>query len=222
MTLYLVSTPIGNLEDISLRALATLKKVNFICAENPRHSSVLTQKFAIKTPLKPLSLAIGFLKQGNDVALVSEAGTPGISDPGAKIVKAAIEISGCQIAPIPGASALIAAFSATGILGSKFLFLGFLPLKKKRHKALLEIIKSKIPVVFYESPHRIIKTLKSLPKAREVVVARELTKIYENFYRGSADQVVRDLEESFKGRIKGEFTVVVKAKEKTKAEFLKL
>ena len=209
MKLFVVGTPIGNLEDISFRAIETFKEVDFICAENPRHTLGLLNRFNIETPVKPLSQAVLLLEDGKDVALVSDAGTPGISDPGSKIVSEVSEL-GVEIIPIPGASALVAALSVSGLKGSKFLFLGFLPLRKGRKKLIEEIIDSTMPVVFYESPHRILKVLEALPLDREVFVARELTKIYETLYRGSVGEVLESLKSEFKGKVKGEFVVVVK------------
>jgi 16S rRNA (cytidine1402-2'-O)-methyltransferase len=209
MKLFVVGTPIGNLEDISFRAIETFKEVDFICAENPRHTLGLLNRFNIETPVKPLSQVVLLLEDGKDVALVSDAGTPGISDPGSKIVSEVSEL-GVEIIPIPGASALVAALSVSGLKGSKFLFLGFLPLRKGRKKLIEEIIDSTMPVVFYESPHRILKVLEALPLDREVFVARELTKIYETLYRGSVGEVLESLKSEFKGKVKGEFVVVVK------------
>ena len=209
MRLFVVGTPIGNLEDISFRAIETFKEVDFICAENPRHTLGLLNRFNIETPVKPLSQVVALLEDGKDVALVSDAGTPGISDPGSKIVSEVSEL-GVEIVAIPGASALVTALSVSGIKGSKFLFLGFLPLRKGRKRIIGEIVDSVVPVVFYESPHRILKTLGALPSDREVFIGRELTKIHETLYRGSAGEVLEKLKSEFKGKIKGEFVVVVK------------
>lgn len=191
-SLYIVGTPIGNLEDITLRALEILKKVDFICCENPRHSQRLLQRYDVKTPIKPLSQALRLLKN-HDIAIISDAGTPGISDP---------IIQYQNIIPIPGPSALTTAISAAGIPVSRFLFLGFIPHKKKRNKYIQEVINSKYPVIFYESPHRILKTLSQLPEDLEIIVCQELTKIHETIQRGR----IKDL----KITPKGEFVVIVK------------
>lgn len=190
--LYAVATPIGNLQDITLRALQILQTVDFIVCENPRHSKRLLERHNITTKIKPLSQAIKLLKN-YDIALVSDAGTPGISDP---IIKYD------NIIPIPGPSALIVAISAAGVPISRFRFLGFIPHKKKRNKFIKEIIDRKETIIFYESPHRIIKTLNQLPEDLEVIICQELTKMHETIHRGR----VKDL----KIVPKGEFVVIVK------------
>ena len=209
MKLFVVGTPIGNLEDISFRAIETFKEVDFICAENPRHTLGLLNRFNIETPVKPLSQVVLLLEDGKDVALVSDAGTPGISDPGSKIVSEVSEL-GVEIIPIPGASALVAALSVSGLKGSKFLFLGFLPLRKGRKKLIEEIIDSTMPVVFYESPHRIVKTLSQFMEyfgeKRLVSISREISKMFEETKRGTMFEVLQDFE---KKKPKGEFVIIV-------------
>ena len=206
MTLFIIATPIGNLADITLRALDTLKKVKFICAENPRHSQRLLKHYKIETSLKPLSQTMGALERGEDVALISDAGTPAISDPGSKIVSEALAKDHIVV-PIPGPSALVTALSVAGVGFNRFLFLGFLPHKKGRTKMIKEMISSQRPVVFYESPHRIFKILGLLPRDREVVVCRELTKLYETIYRGKVGEILEILKQK---KVRGEFVVLLK------------
>lgn len=230
--LYIVSTPIGNLEDLSFRALRILKEVDLILCEDQRVTKKLLSHYQIEKPtlsyhqhskLQKIDYIINLLKEGKNLALVSDAGTPGISDPGGKLVQKVIESLNdlVKIIPIPGPSALISAASISGFPMDKFLFLGFPPKKKKRKKFFKEVLESKYPVIFYESPYRIIKTLKELSflfmkirgqiraNSREVVVCRELTKKFETIYRGKIDEVIAEIE---KGKIKGEFVVVVAPK----------
>jgi len=232
-SLYIVATPIGNLEDLSLRALRILKEVDLILCEDTRTTRKLLSHYDIHTPvlsyhqhsrLQKIEYIADQLKQGKNLALVSEAGTPSISDPGCKLVGKLVSLQvdreenfetyklknlQTKIIPIPGPSALVASASISGFPMDRFLFLGFLPRKKKRKK-FLEIIKnSKFPIIFYESPYRIIKTLEELQdilKDREVVVCRELTKKFESVYRGSIPEVLRELKAD---KIKGEFVVIV-------------
>ena len=220
-TLYIIATPIGNLKDISLRALSVLKEVDLILCEDTRVTKKLLAHYQIKTPtlsyhqhskLKKTEYIIQLLKKGKNLALVSDAGTPGISDPGNLLVKEAIERLGekIKVVPIPGACALTCAASICGFPMDKFLFLGFLPTKRKRKKFFEEIANSKYPVIFYESPYRILKTLKELSaflNEREIVVCRELTKKFETIYRGKINEVIKKLE---KDKIKGEFTIIIK------------
>jgi 16S rRNA (cytidine1402-2'-O)-methyltransferase len=219
-TLFIVATPIGNLEDISLRALRILKEVDLILCEDTRVTKKLLDRYQIKKPLvsyhqhsklQRIDYIISLLKEGKNLALVSDSGTPGVSDPGNKLVNEVVNqlIDRVKIVPIPGPSALTCAASVSGFPMEKFLFLGFLPKKKKRKEILKEIVESKYPVIFYESPYRIIKTLKELGgmnKELEIVVARELTKKFETIYRGKIEKV---LEKMLKDKIKGEFVVIV-------------
>jgi 16S rRNA (cytidine1402-2'-O)-methyltransferase len=222
-TLFVVATPIGNLEDISLRALRILKEVDLILCEDTRVTKKLLDRYQIKKPLlsyhqhsklQKIDYIISLLKEEKNLALVSDSGTPGISDPGNKLVEEVINRLGekVKIIPIPGPSALTCAASVSGFPMDKFLFLGFLPKKKKRKEILKEILDSKYPIIFYESPYRILKTLKELDlEARaynlepEVVVCRELTKKFETIYRGKLKKVIEEIE---KGVIKGEFVVI--------------
>ena len=223
-TLYVVATPIGNLEDISKRALRILAEVDLILCEDTRVTKRLLDHYQIKTPtlsyhqhskIQKIEQVIGFLKGSKNLALVSDAGTPGISDPGGKLVKKVIESlsNSVKIVPIPGPSAISAIASISGFSTDKFLFLGFPPVKKKRKKFFEEIINAKYPVVFYESPHRIIKTLKELELEAEtykskikIVVCRELTKKFETICRGTTKEVIKQVEKDI---IKGEFVIIV-------------
>jgi len=219
-TLYIVATPIGNLEDITLRALRILKEVDLIACEDTRVTKKLLDHYQIKTPtvsyhqhsqVGKINFLISQLKFGKNVALVSDAGTPGISDPGGLLVKAAVE-QGVKVEAIPGPSALTYALSASGLSTDRFLFLGFLPHKKGRETLIKEIIASKQTIVFYESVHRILKTLEQLKKFglnREIVVGRELTKKFETIYRGRVDEVLEQLKND---SVKGEFAVIISAR----------
>jgi len=221
-TLYIVGTPIGNLEDISLRALKVLKEVDFIICEDTRWTLKLLNHFEIKKPLvsyhqhsrlQKIDFIISELKNKN-AALVSDAGTPGISDPGGLLIREVVEKLGSsiKIAAIPGPSALAAAVSVSGLACDKFRFLGFLPHKKGRETLFKEIVDSKETIVFYESPHRILKTLESLEKVldkqRKIAVGRELTKIYEEVVRGNAGEILNYFKNN-PDKVKGEFVVLV-------------
>jgi 16S rRNA (cytidine1402-2'-O)-methyltransferase len=216
--LYLVSTPIGNLEDITLRALRTLKDADLIAAEDTRKVKRLLHHYHITTPVtsyfehtsvrKTHSL-IAQLKQGKSVALVSEAGTPTISDPGLKLTMHAIE-NKIEVVPIPGASALITALSASGLATHSFIFEGFIPRKAGKRKSLFTALREEPrTLIFYESPRRLLTTLQDLLEVmgeRKIVVARELTKMYEEMIRGSISETIAFL----KGKtIKGEVTLIV-------------
>ncbi len=219
--LYIVSTPIGNREDITLRALRILKEVDLIAAEDTRHTGMLLRHFGIQTPLssyfegnelRKRDLILSRLNQGHRVALVSDAGTPGISDPGFRLIQLVIE-SQIPIVPIPGPSAAIAALSISGLPTDAFLFKGFLPHKSNKRRALLEQLEEvRETIIFYESPHRVIETLKDISDIlgdREMVLARELTKIYEEVLRGR----VSEIQNQIAGRkIKGEITLVISGK----------
>lgn len=220
-TLYIVSTPIGNLEDITLRALRTLKEVDVIAAEDTRHSAKLLNHYGIKKPLISYwgerekvrsEEIIKRLQSGQSIALISDAGTPGISDPGEVVIKRAIE-EGIDVVPIPGPSALIAALSVSGLSMREFTFVGFLPSKKaQRRKCLEELSLEKRTLVFYEAPHRVIETLKDMYDIfgnRNVVVFKEITKIHEEVFRGSLEKVISDIENS---TVEGEFVLVIEGK----------
>lgn len=222
-TLYIVATPIGNLDDISKRALRILSEADLILCEDTRVTKKLLDHYEIKTPtlsyhqhskLWKIDYILSLLKQEKNLALVSDAGTPGISDPGNKLVNLITTRTGlvAEIVPIPGPSAVTAAASVSGFPMDRFLFLGFPPTKRKRRKFFVEVVNSKYPVIFYESPYRIIKTLKELSSLvgdREIVVCRELTKKFETIYRGKIIEVIEQIE---KDTIKGEFVVIIEGK----------
>jgi 16S rRNA (cytidine1402-2'-O)-methyltransferase len=217
-TLYIVATPIGNLEDITIRAIRILKEVRLIAAEDTRRTRILLDKYQIPTPLTSLhdhnergksGLILMKLQQGEDVAYVSDAGTPGISDPGYILVKEATA-RGIRVAPVPGSSALIAALSVSGLPMDSFVFLGFLPTRAVRRRQLLASLKQeKRTLVFYESPRRLLTCLHDIDELlgeREVVVSREMTKIYEEFLRGTAGRLLTDLGDM---QVRGEVTLIV-------------
>lgn len=216
-TLFIVATPIGNLQDITLRALETLKTVDLIACEDTRMTKRLLDEYQITTQtisyhqhskVGKIDFIIAKLKEGKNVALVSDAGTPGISDPGGLLVKAAWQ-EGIKVESVPGPSALTAALSVSGLPTDRFLFLGFLPHKKGRETLIRQIADSPVTVIFYESVHRIEKALQQLIAAgidREIVVARELTKKFETVYRGSVQAVLENLTAD---QVKGEFVVIV-------------
>lgn len=218
---YVVATPIGNMGDITLRALYVLKSVDLILCEDTRETKKILNKYGIvkdtmsyhaQSKLTKVDKIFELLKEGKDLALVSDAGTPGISDPGAMLVsKIKNDLPNIQVIPIPGASAVIAALSASGLPTHEFTFLGFLPHKKGRETLFKEIASSKRTMVFYESPHRILKTLESLIKFcpdKKVCLARELTKIYEEFKTGTASELLEYLKKN-PVKQKGEFTVII-------------
>jgi 16S rRNA (cytidine1402-2'-O)-methyltransferase len=219
---YVVATPIGNLGDITLRAIETLKSVDLILCEDTRTTKRLLDKYEISKPtmsyhaqskLSKTDKIFELLKEGKNLALVSDAGTPGISDPGALLVsQIKINFNGeVEVIPIPGVTALITALSGSGLPTHEFTFLGFLPHKKGRETLFKEISASKRTMVFYESTHRILKTLESLAKFcpdKNVCVARELTKIYEEFKTGTPAEVL-EYYQSNPDKQRGEFTVIV-------------
>ncbi len=219
--LYIVATPIGNLEDITLRAINVLKNVDLIAAEDTRHTLKLLNHFKISKPLisnhrhnedEKTNILIEKLKEGLDIALVSDAGTPGICDPGEAIIKKCIEEQ-IEVIPIPGACAMINALIASGIDTKEFIFLGFLPLNKKTRKEKLEQIKaSKKTIILYEAPHKLLSTLKDLKEIlenRQVVLARELTKIHEEFIRGNIEEIIKVSE-----NLKGEMVLIIEKNDK--------
>jgi 16S rRNA (cytidine1402-2'-O)-methyltransferase len=224
-TLYIVATPIGNLEDITLRALRVLKEVDCILCEDTRTTKKLLNKYDIHTKTMSYhahstsgkeSLIIGMLKEGKNLALVSDAGTPCISDPGVMLVSSVYEEFGpnAKVVPIPGPSALVASLSASGISSASFTFLGFLPHKKGRETLFKEIASSTNAIVFYESTHRMLKTLDSLIKylpERNLVVAREITKQFEEFVKGTPSEILSYFEKN-KEKQRGEFVVIVAPK----------
>lgn len=222
--LYIVATPIGNLEDISLRALRVLKEVDFILCEDTRVTQKLLLHYSIQKPLisyhqhsrlQKIEYIENLLKEGKNLALVSDAGTPGISDPGNELINKTIKQSdNVTIVPVPGPSAVTAIVSIAGFSMDKFLFLGFPPHKKGRKKFFERIIQSEVPVIFYESPYRIIKSLREIKETMEqgnngtmkVVAGRELTKKFETIYRGTIEEVLAQIE---KEGPRGEYVVVV-------------
>jgi 16S rRNA (cytidine1402-2'-O)-methyltransferase len=214
-TLYVVATPIGNLEDISLRALRILREVNLIAAEDTRKTKRLLNKYNIKTPMTSyyehnkmikLDYIVDVLGQG-DVALVSEAGTPGISDPGYELIKAARDRS-IPVAPVPGASAIITALSVSGLPTDRFTYLGFLPRKVGARKKLLGSVKNDPgTLIVLEAPHRLTAALKSVLETlgdRKIAVCRELTKMHEEVFKGTISEVIDQFTEP-----RGEFTLVI-------------
>jgi len=224
--LSIVATPIGNLEDITLRALRTLKECDVIYAEDTRVTSKLLAKYELKKPLERLDAitetkkakeVIARLESGEHVVLVSDAGTPGISDPGARLVRAVqehtykLENVGMTIEAVPGPSALTAALSIAGLDAAEFTFLGFLPHKKGRQTAIKKIAASEIPVVLYESPHRVLKLLKELEAlvGARVTLARELTKIHEEVISGTPSELLYEFASRPEQRRRGEFVVII-------------
>jgi 16S rRNA (cytidine1402-2'-O)-methyltransferase len=217
--LYIVSTPIGNLKDISLRALETLKKVDLIAAEDTRHTRILLNHYGIHTALTSYfehnkftkgPYIIKLLKQGRDAALVSDSGTPGISDPGYRLIRSAVE-NGINVTACPGPSALINALVLSGLPTDRFIFEGYLPVKSgARKRRLEEIAGEKRTVIFYESPHRLLKALQDIAEVlgqRQIVVLRELTKKFEEILRSSADKILTHFQ---KQPPKGEFVIIIK------------
>lgn len=215
-SLYIVSTPIGNLADFTYRSVEILRRVHLIAAEDTRRTRILLNHYQIQTPLSSfhsynqIKKGPGFvdiLNQGKDLALVSDAGTPGISDPLFHLVRLAIE-SGISVYSIPGPSAAIAALTVSGLPVDRFVFEGFLPVKKRRRKRLGELAKEKRTIILYESPHRMERTLRDLHEAfgdRKIVVARELTKMFEEVIRSSLAEM-----QSGQGRKwRGEVTLVI-------------
>ncbi|MCL0037519.1 16S rRNA (cytidine(1402)-2'-O)-methyltransferase [Thermodesulfovibrionales bacterium] len=217
-TLFVVSTPIGNLEDITLRALRVLKEVDFIVVEDTRRSLKLLNYYGISKPLisywsakekVKTEVVIKKLRSGLSVALISDEGTPGISDPGYLLIKEAIE-KNINITPIPGPSAFVAALSVAGLPAEEFTFIGFLPSKAaQRRKKLKELVLEPRTLVFYEAPHRLLDTLSDMEeifREREAAVAKEMTKIYEEILRGSISGILDMLEDR---TIAGEYVIVV-------------
>lgn len=220
-TLYIVSTPIGNLEDITLRALRILKEVDMVAAEDTRHSGKLLSHFGISKPLvsywgeKEKTKAdevLSVLASGRSVALISDAGTPGISDPGTVLIGKAIE-AGISVVPIPGPSALITALSLSGFSTSEFVFVGFLPPKfTYRMKKLKDLSLESRTVIIYEAPHRIIETVSEMSGIfgdRKAVLVKELTKLFEEIYRGTLAEILDQLGAS---KIAGEYVMVIEGR----------
>jgi 16S rRNA (cytidine1402-2'-O)-methyltransferase len=218
-TLFIVATPIGNLEDITLRALRILKEVEAIACEDTRVTSHLLSHYSISKPLLSLHQHSGqfqfgkiltLLKEGKSVAYVSDAGTPGVSDPGNKLVEQAVA-ENFVVVPIPGASALATLISVSGIDMQKFSFLGFPPHKKGRETFFKEVAASEIPVLYYDSPHRVIKNillLQTFAPAKKIILGRELTKMFEEIVRGNAEEIEAYFSQN-PTKMKGEFSVIV-------------
>lgn len=215
-TLYLVATPIGNLDDITLRAIKTLKEVDFIAAEDTRHSLKLLNHLEVSKPLISYhrhnediksEILIEKLLDNKNIALITDAGTPGISDPGEEIVKQCIE-NNIKIVPIPGACAFVNALICSGLDTTEFTFIGFLPLNKKNRKEKLDKIKNcNTTSILYEAPHKLVSTLKDLSEIlenRKIVLARELTKIHEEFISGTTSELLEKIENP-----KGEFVILI-------------
>jgi len=211
--LYIIATPIGNLEDITLRALRVLKKVDLVLCEDTRVTKKLLDHYGIKIPLESYhqhsklqktEKIIGLLKSGKNLALVSDSGTPGISDPGNKLVSEVQNIA--EIISVPGPSAVAAIAGICGFPMDKFIFLGFPPHKKGRQTFFKELAMYEYPVIIYESPYRIIKTLNELKSCGDfdIVVAREITKQFETIYRGKIDEVVKKINP------RGEFVITLR------------
>lgn len=225
--LYIVATPIGNLEDITLRAINTLKNVDLIAAEDTRHTLKLLNHLKISKPLisyhrhnenVKTDVLIKELKQGREVALVSDAGTPGICDPGEEVIKKCIEEK-ITIVSIPGACAMVNALICSGLDTKEFIFLGFLPLNKKNRKEKLnEIQNATQTVILYEAPHKLettLKDLKEIIKDRKIVLARELTKIHEEYIREDIDVLIEKAKD-----LKGEFVLIIEGSKNEKNNYL--
>ncbi|MGI6636854.1 MAG: 16S rRNA (cytidine(1402)-2'-O)-methyltransferase [Minisyncoccales bacterium] len=219
--LYVIATPLGNLKDITFRSVETLNAVDFILCEDTRRALKLLSFYNIRKPLisyhqhsktEKVNKILSLIEDGKDIALITDAGTPAISDPGGFLIELIVKRFGddAEIVPIPGPSALTAMASISGFPVDKFLFLGFPPTKKRRSQFFNEIASSQYPVILYESMHRILKTMDDLIKInpkREVVVGRELTKKFETIYRGEVADVLDKIK---KEPIKGEFTIIIR------------
>ncbi len=219
--LYLVPTPLGNLEDITLRAIRILKEVNVVLAEDTRKTSILLKHYDISTRLvahhqfnehKTLSNIINRITTGETMALVTDAGTPGISDPGYLLIRECIK-NNIEVECLPGATAFVPALVNSGLPCDRFIFEGFLPVKKGRQTKLKEIVSCDCTMIFYESPHRLVKTLEQfaeyLGMERKACVSRELTKIYEENQRGTIEELIAFYKDK---TVKGEIVIVVEGK----------
>lgn len=222
--LYVVATPVGNLEDITLRALRVLKEAHVIAAEDTRHSLKLLTHFGIRKPMisywgerekAKAEEVIAHLRAGKDVALITDAGTPGISDPGAVVISQVLAMGG-QVETIPGPSACVTALCVSGLETSQFTFIGFLPAKSgPRKRALEAVLLEPRTLVFYESPHRLIESLIDMEEVlgpqRRAVVAKELTKLHERFYRGTLGEVLDELEHD-EDAVAGEYVIMIEGR----------
>ncbi|MCL5023197.1 MAG: 16S rRNA (cytidine(1402)-2'-O)-methyltransferase [Nitrospirae bacterium] len=227
-TLYIVSTPIGNLEDMTLRALKVLKEVDLIAAEDTRHSSKLLNHYGISRPLvsywgererERTEQVLAKLRAGLSVALISDAGTPGISDPGCVLIERAVE-EALHVVSVPGPSALVAALSISGLPVKEFTFVGFLPPRKtQRRKMLRELGMEKRTLVFYEAPHRVLETLEDMEEIfgqRYLALVREITKIHEEVLRGRLADVLQMLRAA---TVAGEYVIIVEGKKREEVSF---
>lgn len=224
--LYIVATPIGNLEDITYRAVKVLNDVDIIAAEDTRHTLKLLNHLNISKPLMSYyketekikaKTIIDKIKEGKNIAVVSDAGTPGISDPGEEVIKEAIKENICVV-PIPGACAAINSLICSGLSTKQFLFVGFLSAKRKKKREIRKFKNITCTMIFYEAPHKVEDTLKSMLEIlgdREISIARELTKIHEEFIRGKISEVIGKLE------LRGELVIIVKGSEKSEQEIEK-
>ena len=219
--LYIVATPIGNLEDITLRAIRILKEVDYVFAEDTRVTKKLLNHLKIETTIyrydehtkqHQVENIVNLLKEGKNIALVTDAGTPCISDPGYEVVDKALK-NDIKVVPIPGVSAMTAAASVAGVSMRRFVFEGFLPKKKGRQTLLKSFADEKRTVMFFESPHRVVRTLKDIEEfigEREVVLIREITKIYEEIVRGTTKELIEKFENK---TLKGEYVIIVRGNE---------
>lgn len=219
--LYIVATPIGNLEDITLRAIRILKEVDYVFAEDTRVTKKLLNHLKIETTIyrydehtkqHQVENIVNLLKEGKNIALVTDAGTPCISDPGYEVVDEALK-NDIKVVPIPGVSAMTAAASVAGVSMRRFVFEGFLPKKKGRQTLLKSFADEKRTVMFFESPHRVVRTLKDIEEfigEREVVLIREITKIYEEIVRGTTKELIEKFENK---TLKGEYVIIVRGNE---------
>ncbi len=223
--IYVVSTPIGNMEDITFRAVNLLKKAGLIAAESRDHTRKLCARYGIKTPITSYNQhnqnhkgreLIEKVKSGLDIALVSDAGTPGLSDPGYRLIRDAIE-SGVKLVPVPGVSAALTALTVSGLPLNRFVFVGFLSNKKgRRRKALEEIRFETGTIIFFESPHRLLKMLTDVYEIlgdRYIALAKEMTKVFEETKRGPVSKVLSSIEDE---KVKGEYTIIVQGSEDIK------
>ncbi|HHM24065.1 MAG TPA: 16S rRNA (cytidine(1402)-2'-O)-methyltransferase [Bacteroidetes bacterium] len=222
--LYIVSTPIGNLGDITYRAVEVLSQVDLVAAEDTRTSRVLLNHYNIHTPVTSFHAhnqvdktpgLLQQLRQGKNIAVISDAGTPGISDPAYYLVTRAVEEE-IPVVPVPGAAAFLAALVVSGLPTNRFVFEGFLPAKKGRKKRLAQLAEEERTIVLYESPHRLVKTLKELLETlgnRRIAVARELTKYYEEVFRADLQTALQEFQSR---KVRGEFVLVVEGKPKKK------
>lgn len=219
--LYIVATPIGNLEDITLRSIRILKEVDYVFAEDTRVTKKLLNHLEIETTIyrydehtkqHQVENIVNLLKEGKNIALVTDAGTPCISDPGYEVVDEALK-NDIKVVPIPGVSAMTAAASVAGVSMRRFVFEGFLPKKKGRQTLLKSFANEKRTIMFFESPHRVVRTLKDIEEfigEREVVLIREITKIYEEIVRGTTKELIEKFENK---TLKGEYVIIVRGNE---------